>query len=494
MPRIAGFCFWLLLAAVVQALVPGHHCYGDSPAEPRGYAIPTPNKKYVFRMVTGGSYSTAHVFPRDKKWYRERTYIPPAYPSSGMYRNDGSKTPLWTVAWYAFEVIPFSDGEHVVRFGPWPSEYNQLAIAFHHRDKEIARYRIDELVKEPRLLPKTVSHFFWKAGVVYDDKQGLLYLGTLNGELYSFDSRTGKHTEHKCEEIGKELEDVERAILIAVLNGMTVRVKILNSTESMAVAGTCSMQEIRKLAKRRNLQILDGHRRHGLPTALFCLDKLSNANHIDFSAAAVLEDEMEKHRQSMINRGVDLKDPRWAHLFPTRLPVDIHEFTFDKHRLYRARDLRFKGIALKQSRAKVHEILGKPDGIIDGDEDYPGYRLYRDYYRSGRGGSKEVAFAVDYDIGENVFAVIVTDTLSHEFVGKLKFGMPASKVPDKAVASIKMPSIFNDYVWQQVVLTDQWPSLRKTFKSAKEPKKLSLRQGIQLYFIDDKLTALVLFR
>lgn len=29
------------------------------------------------------------------------------YPTSGLYRNDGSTNPLWTVDWFSFDVRPF---------------------------------------------------------------------------------------------------------------------------------------------------------------------------------------------------------------------------------------------------------------------------------------------------------------------------------------------------------------------------------------------------
>src|SRR3954453_12453404 len=39
------------------------------------------------------------------------------FPSSGLYRNDGSRDPLWTIDWYAHRVHLASDGIHLVRVG-----------------------------------------------------------------------------------------------------------------------------------------------------------------------------------------------------------------------------------------------------------------------------------------------------------------------------------------------------------------------------------------
>ena len=79
------------------------------------------------------------------------------YPVSGLYRNDGSLEPLWSVPWYSFSVAVADDGEHLVRYGPWPSSTAELAVAFYRRGELIRAYRIDELVRSPEVLPRSVS-------------------------------------------------------------------------------------------------------------------------------------------------------------------------------------------------------------------------------------------------------------------------------------------------------------------------------------------------
>ena len=39
------------------------------------------------------------------------------YTQSGLYRNDGSRDPLWTFDWYAYNVDVAADGVHLVRHG-----------------------------------------------------------------------------------------------------------------------------------------------------------------------------------------------------------------------------------------------------------------------------------------------------------------------------------------------------------------------------------------
>ena len=50
------------------------------------------------------------------EWAAEIKAIRDKWTVSGMYRNDGSTTPLWTVDWYAYEVDVPNGGEHVVRY------------------------------------------------------------------------------------------------------------------------------------------------------------------------------------------------------------------------------------------------------------------------------------------------------------------------------------------------------------------------------------------
>src|SRR5688572_16685795 len=67
------------------------------------YTAETADKKHVFVVV-------------DPKcglcWGDDR------YKQSGMYLNDGSAVPLWTVDWRNYIFLP-NGGRHVVRLGRW---------------------------------------------------------------------------------------------------------------------------------------------------------------------------------------------------------------------------------------------------------------------------------------------------------------------------------------------------------------------------------------
>jgi len=154
--------------------------FADTPARPRDFKRVTENKEYVFVMLAPDG-RTGNV-----------PEIRGVYKQSGLDKNDGSSTPLWTVDWYAFEVFPSSDGEHLIRMGPWAGSTQQLALSFHKNGKEIKNYRIKDLVHDESKLKRTASHFFWRSELKYDDKRTVLFLKTKDDQAYRFSAKTGE--------------------------------------------------------------------------------------------------------------------------------------------------------------------------------------------------------------------------------------------------------------------------------------------------------------
>jgi hypothetical protein len=166
--------FFVFLALPVPAA-------SDSPAPLQDYTKETENGEFLFVMLA----------PQEWAKY-QNSGIRKKYPGSGLYRNDGSTTPLWPVYWYSFEVYPSSDGRHVVRMGPRASYIGELAVSFHDNGKEIKAYRIKDLVLDESKLEHTVSHFFWRSSLHYDDGQGILFLKTKDDRSYRFSIKTGE--------------------------------------------------------------------------------------------------------------------------------------------------------------------------------------------------------------------------------------------------------------------------------------------------------------
>jgi hypothetical protein len=158
--------------------------FADSIAPPKDYKVVTENSEFVFIML---------VPEQSVRWATLNPDIRNTYSKSGLYRNDGSNTPLWTIDWYAYSVMPVSDGIHMIRSGPWASSMDDLAFAFYRNGQELKSYKVKDQVKREWLLPRSVSHFTWRDKVEYQESKGNLYVSTLGvGHSYNFSITTGE--------------------------------------------------------------------------------------------------------------------------------------------------------------------------------------------------------------------------------------------------------------------------------------------------------------
>jgi hypothetical protein len=164
----------------VAVLMLAVQAFADSPAPLPDFKQVTENKQYVFVMIAPG------------EWVRPDPGIRRVYKQSGLYRNDGSTTPLWVVDWYAFDVIPSSDGHHLIRLEPRGASMNELAVSFHRDGIEIKKYLIRDLIRDESRLAHTASRIVWMSEVKYDDERGILFLKTRDDQTYRFPVQTGQ--------------------------------------------------------------------------------------------------------------------------------------------------------------------------------------------------------------------------------------------------------------------------------------------------------------
>lgn len=184
----------------------------DSEAGPFPYTRPSVCGKYVFVMLRpdrNPNYSPHYVEYTtafgDKS--RERYgHLYNLYPKSGLYRKRQYRDPLWTVDWYSFDAYIASDGQHLVRFGPWArlsDEGRTLAVAFYRDGKELGTYDVRDLVKNFRDMPPTFSHYFWYREVTIDHLGKRLKFMVYQDQGYKprvpvvFDLTTGKRLQTK---------------------------------------------------------------------------------------------------------------------------------------------------------------------------------------------------------------------------------------------------------------------------------------------------------
>lgn len=160
------------------------------------YAIETSDQQYLFVMVK----------ENQKPLFLDK------YVQSGLYKNDGSVTPIWTIDWYGI-AVPI-DVNHLVGRGKWPrsGNYNEEAISFFFNGRLLKQYLVKDLIDFPWFLPKTVSHYKWlklkpnsevslllgdgakypfQSGILIDHTSQSIEIETLEGGIFLFDYNTG---------------------------------------------------------------------------------------------------------------------------------------------------------------------------------------------------------------------------------------------------------------------------------------------------------------
>ncbi len=128
--------FLTLLCCALAAIAMPRTASCDHQLAPRDYRIVTANRKFVFVML-------APLYGGDLR-HASR------YQASGLYRNDGSAKPIWTVPWYAFrdEVDVSSDGVHLVRWER-PFRLGGRGVTFYECGRPIRGYTAGYFVSDP---------------------------------------------------------------------------------------------------------------------------------------------------------------------------------------------------------------------------------------------------------------------------------------------------------------------------------------------------------
>ncbi len=200
---VAGVCsgirkIALVLGAIMGVVWAPLVARADStPTPPAGwmgnYSVVSPDARYLLVML---GYLTCDPCVTGDDWVGKSNNLSENYLVSGLYRNDGSAEPLWTMGYVSWQkgVIVSPDGHHLVVWGGWPTqggEYREEAFSVYEDGKPIKRYEVRDLVANPEGLPHTVSHYKWVEKSEFDGGRNLLMVRTVMGEEYSFDMGTG---------------------------------------------------------------------------------------------------------------------------------------------------------------------------------------------------------------------------------------------------------------------------------------------------------------
>lgn len=177
----AGAFFGFGLLVWIPILLVGATCFADQDPTPYSYVTHSLDRKHTFVMIAPKAWGSDELL-----WNGNR------YSASGLYRSDGSTTPLWTVDWYAYHVVVADNGSHVIRFGPWAAGPFEEALTFVDRGQILKSYKIRDLVLIPLSLPHSVSHLQWHYKNQIDTNRGTFSVVTANGEHHTFDLSNGR--------------------------------------------------------------------------------------------------------------------------------------------------------------------------------------------------------------------------------------------------------------------------------------------------------------
>jgi hypothetical protein len=186
---------------------------------PYSYKVFSADRQFVFVMLANSPVETdassadaeARISHADTSADEVRA-LRGVYRKSGMYRNDGSEDPLWTVNWFAHphwtELFVASDGDHLVRMSLYAGEPDGEALAFFDKRKLIRSYQLKDFLGHPERLqegreeairsrnrPGSAKHVppsLWATDEVLRDGTRRFELTTTEDTVYSIDFTSGE--------------------------------------------------------------------------------------------------------------------------------------------------------------------------------------------------------------------------------------------------------------------------------------------------------------
>jgi hypothetical protein len=152
--------------------------------------------KYILVTISDRPLDVELADDRLNAAEREHTeYLRTTYPTCGLYRNDGSTTPLWTYdGRWSSDLVIAPDGECAIFPGDWTRyEYGTQAVTFMRRGQQLRSYTDQELI--PGWIMKAVLNGFTPPNCVGTDfnSQKMIYIIRTNQhEEFTFDVTTGE--------------------------------------------------------------------------------------------------------------------------------------------------------------------------------------------------------------------------------------------------------------------------------------------------------------
>ncbi len=121
-----------------------------------------------------------------------------AYPYSGLYTDNGSTAPLWTVDWYGQEVYLLPDGEHLARvehrvpLRDGQADQEAPAVVVYARGRPVKQYALQDLDLEDDAVQQGNDTARWAHSAKLIEARGVLRVTTMDDETLEFSMTTGE--------------------------------------------------------------------------------------------------------------------------------------------------------------------------------------------------------------------------------------------------------------------------------------------------------------
>jgi hypothetical protein len=199
--------------AVVAILCFDRKSFADKKGPPHSHQTATADGKFVFVMLAPQTVEEEIKAYGTEEAKNAVVAIRNVYKKSGLYKNDGSAEPLWTVDWYA-PVTVLSDGEHLIRWGqPGLEQYRnkvdrktreitdndlkQEALSIFAKGKLVREFKIADFADDRKALRMSVTMLLWRKEHKLDEDKKQLELVTHDGNRVRIDLAAGKILEKK---------------------------------------------------------------------------------------------------------------------------------------------------------------------------------------------------------------------------------------------------------------------------------------------------------
>ncbi len=137
------------------------------------------------------------------------------YPQSGLYPNDNTRKPIWTLqSPFEGQVFLSRDGEYLANI-VFPSECNGDGVHFYHKGKQIRSYKITELAHKSAIQEACPS-CIWHGLASFNEDAETIALEVHDGRTWTFDLRTGDASVQRGEHDNRGDAPANSGVLILI--------------------------------------------------------------------------------------------------------------------------------------------------------------------------------------------------------------------------------------------------------------------------------------